>query len=40
MAEIPKIKAWREFGKWLTAEIHAYCAYLRTKKAKKGKEGK
>lgn len=40
MAEIPKIKAWQEFGKWLTAEIHAYCVYLRTKKAKKGKEGK
>jgi len=34
------IKTWQEFGKWLTAEIHAYCAHLRTKKAKKGKEGK
>jgi len=40
MAEILKIKAWQEFGKWLTAEIHAYCTHLRTKKAKKGKEGK
>ena len=32
------IETWREFGKWLTAEIHAYCVYKKAKKPLPRKE--